>query len=64
MKLFRELTADEEREFRQWAREHYKPFEPINGVWHWVTQAECVQINRTADIEPELDIRKTDEARF
>ncbi|KAA1015990.1 hypothetical protein FVF58_01160 [Paraburkholderia panacisoli] len=56
MKLFRELTPDEETQFRQWARENYKPFEPINGVWHWVAQDECVRINRAADLEPELDL--------
>lgn len=30
---------------RAWARENYKPFDPITGVWHPVVQAECVRMN-------------------
>jgi hypothetical protein len=52
MKLFRELTAEEEAEFRKWARDNYKPFQQINGVWHHVVQDECVRMN----IEAELDL--------
>ncbi len=44
--LFRELTPNEEVEFRKWARENHAPFEPIQGVWHWVVQDECVQMNK------------------
>jgi hypothetical protein len=51
MKLFRELTAEEEAEFRKWARENYKPFSPINGVWHLVVQNECVKMNVEAELE-------------
>lgn len=46
MKLFKELTQAEEREMRQWARDHYRPFSEIQGVWHPVVQAECVEINK------------------
>ena len=51
MKLFRELTAKEEREFRQWARDNYQAFEPISGVWHPVVQDECRKINEQWDQE-------------
>lgn len=50
MKLFRELDETEAEEFRQWARENYKPFDPINGVWHPIVQEECVEINKIASI--------------
>ena len=50
MKLFKTLTAKEEAEYRKWAREHYQPYEPINGVYHPVVQDECVKINKEADI--------------
>ena len=46
MKLFRDLSEQEEVEYRRWARENYKPFEPISGVWHPVVQEECTKINQ------------------
>ena len=46
MKLFRNLTTEEEDEFRQWARDNYEPFSEIKGVWHPVVQDECVKINQ------------------
>jgi hypothetical protein len=46
MNLFRELSPEEEKEFRQWARDNYEPFSEINGVWHPVVQDECVKINK------------------
>jgi hypothetical protein len=46
MKLFRDLTPDQEQEFRRWARDNYEPGEKINGVWHPVVQDECVKINK------------------
>ena len=45
MGLFRDLSADEEKEFRQWARDNYTPYDEIKGVWHPVVQDECVKIN-------------------
>lgn len=45
MQLFRELTKQEEAEYRQWARDNYVKFAPIKGVWHPVIQDECVKIN-------------------
>jgi hypothetical protein len=47
MKLFRELSEQEEQSFRQWARDNYQAFEPIQGVWHPVIQDECRKINQT-----------------
>jgi hypothetical protein len=48
MQFFRELNPIEEAEFRKHARENYKPFTAINGVWHPIYQLECVQINKEA----------------
>jgi hypothetical protein len=53
MKLFRELTKEEEQKFRQWARENYTPYGSIEGVWHPVIQDECVRMNREAEAFPE-----------
>ena len=44
--FFRTLTAIEEKSFRQWARDNYRPGDPIDGCWHLVTQAEAVAMNR------------------
>jgi hypothetical protein len=54
MSLFKELTEEEAVEYRQWARDNYKPFTEIKGVWHPAVQAECVAMNAEADLEPEL----------
>lgn len=45
MKLYAELTEKQKQEFREWARENYKPHDPINGLWHPEVQKECVKIN-------------------
>jgi len=50
MKLFKQLTENQEAEFRQWARDNYKPFDPIEGIWHPVIQDECAKINATVDL--------------
>lgn len=49
MKMFKDIPegSDEEWEFRLWARENYKPFNPILGIWHPIVQAECVRMNET-----------------
>jgi len=49
MKIFRDLTKEEEGLFRHWARENYKPLSPINGIWHPVVQDECRKINEEGD---------------
>tara|TARA_R100000808_G_scaffold410_3_gene2184 strand:+ start:1781 stop:1954 length:174 start_codon:yes stop_codon:yes gene_type:complete len=43
--LFRHLNASEEKEFRQWAKDNYKPLDPIKGVWHPIVQDECKLMN-------------------
>ena len=43
--IFRSLTDEEEKEFRQWARDNYVKYEVIKGVWHPVVQDECKKIN-------------------
>ncbi len=45
MKLWRELSKQEELECRNWARKNYKPLEDIKGTWHPATQEECRKIN-------------------
>ena len=49
--MFRDLTAEEEKEFRQWARENYVALQPIQGIWHPVVQDECRKINLEVHIE-------------
>lgn len=49
MGLFRELTPEEEKDFRKWARDNYKPYNEIKGVWHPVVQDECVRMNKETD---------------
>lgn len=45
--MFRTLTTAEEKAFRQWARDNYKPGSPINPLWHPVVRDECAKINQT-----------------
>jgi hypothetical protein len=47
--LFRQLSAEEAADFRKWARDNYRAFSPINGVWHTVIQDECRKINEEAE---------------
>ena len=46
--LFRDLTAAEVEEYRQWARDNYVPLSDIKGVWHPIVQRECCRINEDA----------------
>ena len=46
MNLFRDLTKEEEKEFRASARENYLPFTEISTVWHPIYCEECAIINR------------------
>ena len=48
MQLFRQLSAEEEAQFRQWARDNYTPLDVISGIWHPVVQDECARINAEA----------------
>ena len=50
MKLFRTLNDAEAASLRKWARGNYKPYTQIDGTWHPVVQAECVQMNHEAEV--------------
>jgi hypothetical protein len=54
MKLFRDLSEEEEAAFREWARQNYEPFQPISGLWHPAVQDECVKINATTSLPMEF----------
>jgi len=46
--LFRNLSPQEEAEFRSAARSEYQPLTYINPNWHPVYRRECVAINHKA----------------
>ncbi len=56
MNLFKDLTAEEEDEFRQWARDNYVCFSDVSGVWHPVVQDECSKMNSEAYLEDILRV--------
>jgi hypothetical protein len=39
--LWRDLSATEDNEFRLWTRQNYKPYTPINELWHPVVRDEA-----------------------
>ena len=44
--LFRELDDIETLAFRQWARDNYRPGDPVKSdIWHPVVVAECRTMN-------------------
>jgi len=55
MNLFRILTEEEKKEFRQWARDNYIPLDRISPVWHPEVQDECIKIN-LEKIKGEFDV--------
>lgn len=48
--FFRDLSAQEETEFRQWARDNYTPGAQVNNLWHPVVRDECAKINQEAGV--------------
>jgi len=46
--LFKSLSAEECKDYAQWARDNYVCGEPINEVWHPVVQTECHLMNTEA----------------
>jgi len=48
--FFKQLSSEEESEFRKWARDNYKPFSDISGVWHPVVQDECKKMNEEQSV--------------
>ena len=54
MKMFKDLSEEEEKVFRQTARQKYIVFTAISGVWHPVYQLECVAMNAEAGLDTPL----------
>jgi hypothetical protein len=50
--MFRTLDSLEERAFRQWARDHYRPGADIPEYWHPTVQDECRRINKETFANP------------
>ena len=48
MSIFRDLSFEEEFEFRLWARDNFKPFSFIPNSWHPVVRDECLKMNNEA----------------
>lgn len=46
---FRQLSKEEEQEFKNWAQENYTAGEDISPLWHPVVRKECEKINAEAD---------------
>lgn len=42
--FFPDITSLEEKDYRQWAREHYQPEQIISATWHPAVVDECVKI--------------------
>ncbi len=42
MQIWKELSEEEEKEFRQWARNNFIPgLDTINSTWHPIVKEEC-----------------------
>jgi len=54
--MYRELSNQEVKEFKQWANENYKPNEPIESLWHPVIKQECERINIKFYMENTLNL--------
>ena len=57
--FFRVLSTEEEAQFRQWAREQYKPGGEVNRVWHWVVRDECRKIDQEQLSTQQPEVRST-----
>jgi hypothetical protein len=44
MDIRRELSPEEEGEFRQWARDNWTIGDDINPTWHPIVRDECLLI--------------------
>lgn len=42
--LFKSLDDEQEKVFRQWARDNFKPDDKIDSAWHPVIRDECLKI--------------------
>lgn len=61
--MFRELSAEEIQEFKQWARDNYEPLTNISNLWHPVIQEECHTINAEVAVDLEA-ISKNEFVQF
>jgi len=43
--FFRNLSEEDEGEFRQWARDNYNAGGEVSGLWHPVIRDECRRID-------------------
>ena len=43
--MFKELTSEEIKEYKKWARKNYVLAETISETWHPVIQKECATMN-------------------
>lgn len=43
--IWKDLTPDEETQFRQWARANYDPGAEVVAFWHPVVRDECAKMN-------------------
>ena len=53
--LFKQLDEAEQAKARQWARDNYRKFSPINGIWHPIVREECAKINAETESSPRMD---------
>lgn len=44
--FFKQLSPEEQEEYRNWAWDNYKLGSKINELWHPVVRAECEIINQ------------------
>lgn len=44
--LFKDLTPEEQKEYRQWARDNYEPGMEVNPVWHPIVRDEIELIKK------------------
>src|ERR1700694_2743578 len=49
--LFRDLTANEVKEYQQWSRNKYIAGEQVSMAWHPVVRAECITMSQEVSAE-------------
>lgn len=47
--FFRQLSEEEVKQFRQWARENWNPGDEIKMIWHPVVRDECYRIQKEVE---------------
>jgi hypothetical protein len=45
MNLHRDLSPEEEKEFRQWARDNYVSPSSVPEIWHPIVRDECMKMD-------------------